>query len=273
MRAEDLALLTEVARAQAGLALRQPNDFLIETRLGALARREGAASVEALVDKLRQPGAEALARAVAEALVQPDTAFFRDRMVWEALRKEVLPALGKKRPEGVRIWSAGCSTGQEAYSLALMATTASELARFKLEILATDLSERALEKATAGLYTQFEVQRGLPIRMLIDHFERMDDNWRATPRLRQAIRWGRVNLAGDLSRAGPFELILCRNLLSDFDTASRQRCLAGLRAALAPGGVLMLGAREEVSPPQGFEVLPEAPGLYRRRDGERAAAA
>ena len=274
MTPEHLALLTEIARVHAGLALGEPSSFHLETRLGALARREGAPTVEALVERLKAPGADGgLARATAEALAQPDTCFFRDREVFDALRTRLLPGLAQGKPEGeVRIWSAGCSTGQEAYSLALMGSSAPELAELKLDILATDISERALEKAASGLYTQFEVQRGLPIRLLISHFERVDDNWRASPRLRQSVRWGRVNLSTDLSRAGPFDLILCRNVLSSFEQAACARTLQALVAALGPDGVLMLGAKEAALAPDGFDALREAPGLYRRK-GSRAKAA
>jgi chemotaxis protein methyltransferase CheR len=269
---DHLAILTEVARVHAGLALGEPPVFHLETRLAALARREGAESVEALIERLKIPGCEVLALAAAEALAQPDTCFFRDRAAFEALRARVLPALAKAKPEGeIRVWSAGCSTGQEAYSLALMAS-APELAEIRLDILATDISERALEKAAAGLYTQFEVQRGLPIRLLIEHFERVDDSWRATPRLRQAVRWARANLAQDLSRTGPFDLILCRNVLSSFEDASRQRALKGLAGAVAPGGYLMLGAGEAGLAPPGFEAQRDAPGLYRRRAARAKAA-
>jgi chemotaxis protein methyltransferase CheR len=273
MSPEHLALLTEVARVHAGLALGRPSEFHLETRLGALARREGAVSVEALIDRLKAPGSEALARAAAEALAQPDTCFFRDRGAFEALKTRIIPAIAHTKPEGeVRIWSAGCSTGQEAYSLAMMGASAPELADMRLDILATDISERALEKAAAGLFTQFEVQRGLPIRLLIKHFDRVDDNWRAAPRLRQSVRWGRVNLAADLSRAGPFDLILCRNVLSSFEPSARARTLEALVAAIGPGGVLMLGAKETALAPEGFETLRDAPGLYRRKTGRAKAA-
>ena len=161
------------------------------------------------------------------ALLNNESSFFRDLQVFDMLFRDLLPHLRATLPtRHLRIWCAGCSTGQEAYSLALIGVSAPQLADVKLDILATDISERALEKAAAGLYTQFEVQRGLPIRMLINHFERIDDNWRASPRLRQAVRWGRVNLAGDLSRAGPFDLILCRNVLSSFGSEARAHALA-----------------------------------------------
>jgi chemotaxis protein methyltransferase CheR len=270
---DHVAILTEVARVHAGLALGHLSPFHLESRLGALARREGAESVAALIERLRTPGSEALALAAAEALAQPDTRFFRNRTAFEALKTRVLPALARAKPAGeLRVWSAACSTGQEPYSLAMMADSAPELAEIKLDILGTDISERALEKAAAGLYTQFEVQRGLPIRLLISHFERIDDSWRASPRLRQAVRWGRANLAQDLSRTGPFDLILCRNVLSSFEAAARERALKGLAGAVAPGGVLMLGAGEVDLAPAGFEALRDAPGLYRRRAARAKAA-
>lgn len=275
MAPEDLEFVSSVARARAGLMLRGERVFFIENRLTALARREGDKSAADLIQRLRTDRDGALAASLVEALAAPDTSFFRDRDLFDRLRDEVLPELAATRPEGkVRAWCAGCSTGQEAYSLAMLAEE--HRARFpnlQLTIIATDLSERALEKARAGLYTQFEVQRGLPIRMLINHFEKVDDNWRVGPRLRQTVRWGKLNLMDDFSRIGRFDLVFCRNVLSYLDLAPKAHALEGLAAVVADDGYMALGKGETADLPGAFQVERGAGGLHRRNPAYRRAAA
>ena len=275
MSPEDLEFVASVARARAGLMLRGDRVFFIENRLTALARREGDSSVAALVQRLRADRDGVLASALVEALAAPDTSFFRDRDLFDRLRDEVLPELAASRPEGkVRAWCAGCATGQEAYSLAMLADE--HRARFpnlQLTVIGTDLSERALEKARAGLYTQFEVQRGLPIRMLLNHFEKVDDNWRAGPRLRQSVRWGKLNLMDDFSRVGRFDIVFCRNVLSYFDAAPKARALEGLASVVADDGFLALGKGESADLPGAFHAERGSAGLHRRNPAYRRAAA
>lgn len=275
MKPDDLAFIAALARAKAGLMLGAERSFFIEGRLSTLARREGEPTVEGLIAKLRAAPEEPLARAAVEVLAVPETSFFRDRLAFDRLRDEVLPELLAHRPEGkVRVWCAGCSTGQEAYSLAIMAEEyASRFPRLHLEILATDLSARALEKAQSGLYTQFEVQRGLPIRLLLRHFEKVGDNWQASTRLRGAIRWGRLNLMNDFVKLGRFDIILCRNVLSYFDTAPRHQVMKRLAVALADDGCLMLGAGEAAAMPEAFEPARGGAGLHTRNPSFGKAAA
>lgn len=264
MSPEDLAFVSELARAKTGLLLGPERAYFAEHRLAALARLEGLASTEILVARLREAGDQALTRAAVEALAPPETSFLRDRAAFEQLRDEVLPALAGKRPDGrVRLWSAGCSTGQEAYGLAMLAEDGAP-ALAGVEIIATDLSARALEKAQGGVYSQFEVQRGLPIRLLLRHFEKVGENWRASPRLRQRIRWGRLNLMNDVSRLGRFDVILCRNVLSYFDPELRRQVLTRLLAALADDGCLVLGAGEALPLPDTLEPARGGAGLHRR---------
>ena len=182
----------------------------------------------------------------------------------------MLPALaGAAAERVVQVWCAGCSTGQEAYSLAMLAEESSPAVR--LETVATDLSERVLEKAHAGLYTQFEVQRGLPIRLLLKYFEKAGEMWSVSPRLRAAVRWRRLNLIEDRRSVRPFDLILCRNVLSYFAPPVRQRVMSHLIAALAPSGFLVLGAGEPGPP--GFEETAAGSGVFRaQREAGRAAA-
>jgi chemotaxis protein methyltransferase CheR len=275
VKPDDLAFVATLARAKAGLLLGPERAFFVESRLATLARREDEASVESLVARLRAGPEEPLARAAVEALATPETSFFRDRAPFDHLRDEVLPELAATRPDGrVRIWCAGCSTGQEPYSLAMMAEeNASELPGLKLDILATDLSARALEKAQSGLYTQFEVQRGLPIRLLIRYFDNLGDNWQVTPRLRQAVRWGRLNLMNDFAKLGRFDIILCRNVLSYFDAAPRQQVLRRLAGSLADDGCLLLGSGEAAALPEAFEPARGGAGLHRRNPAFGKAAA
>jgi chemotaxis protein methyltransferase CheR len=263
MKAGDLAFVAELARAKAGLAIAPERAFFVESRLATLARHAGAPSVEALVEKLRGKPDAALVRAAVEALATPETSFFRDRTPFERLRDEILPGLCAARPNGrVRVWSAGCATGQEAYSAAMLCEENPALAG--VEILATDLSARALEKAQGGLYTQFEVQRGLPIRLLLRHFDKVGENWRASPRLRQRIRWGRLNLVDDIEALGEFDVILCRHVLSGLDPAARAGVLERLSGALAEEGWLLLGAGDRSGAPDAFEPAHGGAGLHRR---------
>jgi chemotaxis protein methyltransferase CheR len=275
INADDLDFVADLARSRAGLMLRGEKVFFIQSRLGGLARRESLPSVQALVQRLRTTPDESLATAVVEALAAPETCFFRDKAPFDRLADEILPDLAAVRAGGeVSIWCAGCSTGQEAYSLAMAADRARTRApNLSLSILGTDISEKALEKARAGLYTQFEVQRGLPIRMLIQHFERVDDNWRAGPRLRQSINWARLNLMDDFSRLGRFDVVLCRNVLSYLDPEPRRRIVEGLASVLAADGALLLGEGESADLPEAFEPARGGAGLHRRNPAYRRAAA
>ena len=269
MTGPDFAFLVELAREHAGLELRADGAFHAEMRLGALARREGEASVDTLVARLRAGGDPALAAAAVEALANGETSFFRDRQVFERLQAEVLPSLAQRRPgRPLRVWSVGCGTGQEVYSLALAAAAAGRDAPV-VELFASDLSERALQKARAGLFSHFEVQRGLPIRLLLAHFEKVDDLWRASPRLRQGVRWAQFNLMDDLSRIGPFDMVLCRNVLSGFTQEAAASALERLERVVAPDGCLVLAPGE--GPPSG--AFAGEGGVFLRDPAIRRAAA
>jgi len=270
----DLDALSELVRVRSGQVLRGDRAFYVETRLAPLARRQGAVSVTALVEQFRGTGDELLARGLVEALAVGETAFFRDPAVFRDLAEVVLPELAARRPGGgLRLWSAGCSTGQEPYSLAiLLAEPTRGLESMRAAILGSDLSERALEKARAGLYTQFEVQRGLPIRMMLKHFAKVDDAWRVSDRLREAVRWGRLNLLDDFSRIGRVDVILCRHVLSQMDPSVRFSVLERLSAALADDGCLVCGAGEVVEL-AGYDALRPGSPIFLRNPGYARAAA
>ncbi len=263
----DLEFLCALVRARSGLVLTGERGFFAETRLSPLARREGAASVADLVQRVKIAGDDRLLRAVVEAMLIQETSFFRDREVFATLAETVLPSLAAAHDGPLRVWSAGCAFGQEAYSLAMLAADAPQ--RIALDIFASDLSSAALEKGESGLYTHFEVQRGLPIRGLLRHFEPADDAWRIAPDLRQMVRWRRLNLVDEFKVSKPFDLILCRNVVDGFYPAIRAKVFERLEHALAPGGWLVLGARETA--PDGF-VAAGAAGIFRRRIALVAAA-
>lgn len=262
--------LAAVLKAVSGFVLTPDKAYLIEPRLAPVARRFGMSSAEAVLTKLRQTPNEELIWAVAEAMSVTETTFFRDRAPFQLFRDEVAPALAARRPGGkLRVWCAGVATGQEAYSLAMVGLG---LPNVDLEVLATDFSQRCLEKAASGVYTQFEVQRGLPVRLLVDHFEKSDELWRANARLRQAVTWKKVNLMGDFRGLGQFDVVFCRNVLPYFDADTRRATLEKLAAVLAPDGFLFLGATETAMESPAFRPAPGRRGLYARDPEFRKAA-
>lgn len=240
---QDRDFLAGLCLNRAGLKVDSEKSYLIESRLAPLARRECFSSTEALIDALRHGADDRLVWAAVEAMALPESEFFRDHHVFAALAEEVVPALSRARGgEPVRIWSAACGSGQEVYSLAMLLADAPGVG--KLELFASDLSERSLEKAQSGRYSQFEVQRGLPARMLVRHFEKDGETFVLSPRVRQMVRWRRVNLMDDLSRLGQFDLILCRNVLGQLAPEAGSRLLDQIDTALAPGGGLLLGQND-----------------------------
>ena len=260
-------MLAELCRTRAGIRISPDKAYLIETRLGPVARLEGYTSTEAFVDRLQAGLDDAQVWATVAALANTETGFFRDPEVFRALEDEILPHLIRERGGRLRIWSAGCGAGQEVYSLAMLLSEAAQ-APLQVEIVATDLCERSLEKAQAGLYSQFEVQRGLSARRLIAHFENSGELFKVSPRLQQNVRWRRINLAGDVAALGQFDLILCRHVLNGLDPDVRPAVMAGLTAALAPGSRLVLS-------PSDLDVTglkPVGPGIFGLGDEARVVA-
>ena len=275
MTPDDMDLLAALARNRAGLRIESDKAYLVESRLNPLARREGFDSIEAMVAALRAHREDRLIWAVVEALTLNETAFFRDREVFAHLRDDLLPALSRRiRDRPIRIWSAACSTGQEVYSLAMTAAEARDIAPgARFEFFGSDLSDRCLEKAQSGLYTQFEVQRGLPIRLLVKHFENQDEMWAISPRIRQAVRWRRINLMADLSPMGKFDAVLLRNVLPGLDPGVHGRVIESLVDRLEDDGVLLAGSGESLAGITGAVQPAAGPaGLYTRDPSFRAAA-
>jgi chemotaxis protein methyltransferase CheR len=238
----------ELLRSRSGLVIGPDKLYLLETRLAPIVKREGLRDLTALAQRLRAGGAEPLAREIVEAMTTNESLFFRDGKPFEDFQRR-LPRLLEARSFAapLRIWSAAASTGQEAYSLAMiLAEQKALLSGRRVEIIGTDIAREPLTRAREGLYTQFEVQRGLPIRMLVTHFDKEQLGWRVKPALRAAVEFREWNLLSDLRPLGRFDVVFCRNVLIYFDQPTKARVLEAIAAQLAPDGVLYLGGAETV---------------------------
>jgi len=246
VRPDEIEIIRRIVQARSGMVINPDKTYRIETCLAPVARREGFGGISEMIRDIQTKRDNALMWTVTEALANTETSFFRDRAPFQQFREEILPELAMSRGDKpIRIWSAACSTGQEPYSLAMVVDDeASKYPGMKIELFASDLSERCLEKAQSGLYTQFEIQRGLPIRLLVRHFEKNDETWSLNPRIRQSVRWRRVNLLADLTGLGEFDVIFCRNVVSGFDRDVSRRVLDQLAATLPKDGRLILGLDE-----------------------------
>jgi chemotaxis protein methyltransferase CheR len=243
----DFDYLRDLLHRRSGLALTVEKRYLVESRLSILCRRCKIDGLGQLIAQVRAGRNEELIGQVVEAMTTNETLFFRDITPFDLFRKVIVPELAARRDLGpvIRIWSAACSTGQEAYSLAMILDEiGSQLPGKRFEIIGTDLSQEVIEKAKAGVYSQFEVQRGLPVQMLIKHFTQQGDQWRISERMKSMVKFQTFNLLDDPSRFGMFEVIFCRNVMIYFDMATKAKVIASLSKRLTAGGVVLLGAAE-----------------------------
>ena len=225
--------------------------YLVESRLMPVARRHGIASLDDLLGQIRDAGDSPLMVEVTEAMMTNESYFFRDRVPFESFRQNVLPTLLEaRRAEGaskIRVWSAACSSGQEPYSLAMiLKEEADKLAGFEVEIVATDLSTSMIEKAKSGIYTQFEVQRGLPIQLLVKYFKQVEEDWQIDAVVRETIDFRPFNLLEGFGALGKFDVVFCRNVLIYFDQPTKSDILQRISTMLPNDGILCLGAAESV---------------------------
>ncbi|MEA2822311.1 MAG: chemotaxis protein methyltransferase CheR, partial [Bradyrhizobium sp.] len=255
----------KLLRERSGLDLSSDKQYLVESRLIPLARRVGLAGIPELVQKIRS-GSETLTSEVVEAMTTNETFFFRDKIPFEHLRETVFPALTQARASrrSLRIWCAASSTGQEPYSIAMCVKEFAALSGWRVEIVATDLSQGVLEKSRAGIFSQFEVQRGLPIQMLVKHFTQVGELWQLSADIRAMVQHRQLNLLQDFSHLGMFDLIFCRNVLIYFDQDTKVSIFDRLARVIEPDGVLALGAAESVvGISDAFKPCPDRRGLYR----------
>jgi chemotaxis protein methyltransferase CheR len=253
-------------KSRSGLVIGPDKLYLLETRLAPLLKRERLRDLAALAERLRPPGCEALARDVVEAMTTNESFFFRDDKPFQHFRSQALPRLLMSRAPGVplRVWSAAASSGQEAYSIAMIvAECRASIGERRIEIIGTDLARDQVSRARQGLYTQFEVQRGLPIQMLMRHFRKEDTGWRISEALRAMVQDREWNLLADLRPLGQFDVVFCRNVLIYFDQATKAKVLDAIAQRMPADGVLYLGGAETVlGITSRFAPLPTERGAY-----------
>jgi chemotaxis protein methyltransferase CheR len=267
-------ILAGLLEARTGQQLTMSRRWRIETALAGLLRERGIATLDELITILVMGKEPNLSQMVVEALLNNETYFFRDRGPFDVLQRHALPELAKRRDKSkrLRIWSAGCSTGQEVYSLAMLFAEAPEQWRgWTIDILGTDVSTSCIDRARSGTFSQFEVQRGLGINQMIKWFEEVADGWRAVEPLRKPVRFQVHNLLEPSPHPGDFDVVLCRNVLLYLCPEKKALAFERVAGAMAEDGWLMLGAGETVigqTSKLGADV--NARGLYRLvGDGSR----
>ncbi len=262
----DFEYLRKLLKERSGLDLAADKQYLVESRLTPLARRAGLSGIGDLVQKIKN-GAAALTVDAVEAMTTNETFFFRDKTPFEHLRETVIPALLQARAarRHLRIWCAAGSTGQEPYSIAMcLKECGATLAGWRTEIIATDLSNEVLEKSRAGLYSQFEVQRGLPVQLLVKYFKQVGELWQINPDIRAMVQHRQLNLLRDFSHLSTFDVVFCRNVLIYFDQQTKIGVFARLAKQMEADGFLALGAAETVvGLTEAFLPCPGKRGLYR----------
>jgi chemotaxis protein methyltransferase CheR len=251
---------------RSGLVIGPDKLYLLETRLAPILKREQLRDLTALAEKLRSPANEALIKQVVEAMTTNESFFFRDDKPFVHFRNQALPRLLAARGAGapLRIWSAASSTGQEAYSIAMILTECrAAVGNRKIEIIGTDLARDTLNRAREGQYTQFEVQRGLPVQMLMRYFKKEENNWRISEAIRSMVQFREWNLLTDLRPLGRFDVVFCRNVLIYFDQPTKTRVLEAVAQQMPGDGLLYLGGAETVlGITARFAPMPAERGVY-----------
>lgn len=266
MNPNDYAFVGDLLKRRSGLVLAPGKDYLLESRLMPIARERGLTSLDSLVEELRRPGCEALQVAVTEAMTTNESFFFRDMTPFDHFREVMVPHMLETRAarRRFRIWCAACSTGQEPYSLSMiLKEMADKLVGWNIEIVATDLSAEVLEKAKAGLYSQFEVQRGMPIQMLVKYFTQTGEMWTIDASIRAMVNFKPFNLLDNFAGLNTFDIVFCRNVLIYFDQPTKTDILNRVGGLLADDGYLVLGAAETIiGITDAFKQVPDRRALY-----------
>lgn len=243
----DFVYVQRLLREDAGFVLEGDKQYLVETRLGPLVSHHGLGSIGELVEKLRGAPKNGLHRATIDAMMNGETTFFRDVFCFDTLRQKILPRLIARRAAERRlhVWCAACSTGQEPYSIAmLLEESFPELADWSVRVFATDISQAHLERARKGVYGQFEVNRGLPAKLLIKYFDQRENQWVIDPALRRRIEFAELNLMKDWPVLPLMDVVLLRNVMIYWDLDAKRRVLSRVRETMREDGYLVLGAAE-----------------------------
>ena len=265
MRPEDFTYVAKMLKERSGLIVTPDKAYLLESRLTPIARKRGLKGLDELLQQLPS-GGEDLQREVTEAMTTNESFFFRDIKPFDQFKALVLPHMLKNRSSkrSFRIWSAACSSGQEAYSLSMiLKEEAAKLAGWKIDIVGTDISQEMLEKSRAGIYSQFEVQRGLPVQLMVKYFKKNNESWQIDPAIRQMVQFREFNLLHDLKSLGQFDVVFCRNVLIYFDQPTKSKVLENISKIIPDDGFLYLGGAETVlGISDKFKPVPEQRGIY-----------
>ena len=282
MRITDFDVYRDLLKEKAGLALSQEKSYLLESRLSPVAAKWDFINLSAMTAHLRIVPEPQLLDDIVEAMMTNDTSFFRDVEPFNIFRDKVLPYLLKNRihERKFRIWSVASASGQEPYSLALMLKDhETQFARWKIEMLGTDLSVHAIEAAKNGMYSQFEVQRGLPIQKLLKHFTQTDEGWQISDKIKKMVQFKQFNLLDDMENFGLFDVVFCRNVLLNFDKQTKIDVLERIGDQMKDDAFLFLGRDETtIDICDLFEPVPDMPGVYAKQgsghlDAENQASA
>ncbi len=242
---EQFRFFADLVKSSSGISLNEGKEYLIESRLNELARSSGMRGIDELYRQAQLHMTPKLKEDIVEAMTTNETYFFRDIHPFEALQKHVIPNLISQKKDGLRFWSAACSTGQEPYSIAiLLAEHFPALTNGKADILATDISKKAIKKGSEGRFTQVEVNRGLPVTMLVKYFKQKGAFWIIDDKPKKIIKFKQLNLLSPLVGLARFDIIFCRYVLIYFDQETKKQILEKLVKSLNPGGFLFLGATE-----------------------------
>lgn len=269
MRKEDFELLSKILKERSGLVLSEDKVYLLESRLTPIARKKGMETLDDLINEIRLRRKEDLLREVTDAMTTNESFFFRDNTPFDLFKEDVLPALMKNRAsKRLRIWCAAASTGQEPYSLGIiLKEMEAQLSGWTIEIIGTDLSQDVLDKAKAGIYSQFEVQRGLPIKLLMKYFTQAGEMWQISENIRNMVTYKPYNLLDSFGALGKFDVIFCRNVLIYFHQDTKADVLNRLREQMPEDGTLFLGAAETVlGLTDKFKPVSGKRGLYKTSD-------
>ena len=276
MNVSEFEFIADLLKKRSGLALTKEKAYLIESRLNPVARKWNFAGFDELVQAMRSGGKEELLVDVTEAMTTNESFFFRDQKPFDQFSDMVLPHMLEHRAntKSIRIWSAACSSGQEPYTLAmLLKETEAKLAGWKVEIVATDLSNEILDKAKEGMYSQFEVQRGLPITLLVKYFKQEGERWQISEAIRKMVNFKQFNLLESPAGLGGFDIVFCRNVLIYFDPPTKTKVLDGIANLMPKDGFLYLGGAETVlGTSDRFKLMPGQRGIYSLAEAEADAA-
>ncbi len=267
MTPSDFDLIRGILKKRSGLTLGDDKGYLLESRLMPVARKHGLKTLDDVIAKVRTQPTEALLVDITEAMTTNESFFFRDTKPFDLFKAHVLPHLLETRSaqRSFRIWCAAASSGQEPYSLAiLLKEAAAKLPGWKIEIVGTDISKEILDRAREGRYTQFEVQRGLPIQLLVKYFDKVGEHWTIKPEIRNMVSYKEFNLLEPMTSLGKFDVVFCRNVLIYFDQPTKGAVLNKIAAQMPADGSLFLGGAETVlGITDSFEPVTGQRGIYK----------